>query len=207
MTRPMQQYFKLHPETPPCNVAGDYRCSVHFNNKYRLNRAKEQIASPPARVESVISLTNDFLQNMNMSKVEKPIINDPKDIDYKTLKTNYSLADERDVVWMKFTKDGYLGVVATSNDINFDIPSNCSEYDEKVEVNNPYLNIKEKVWKYNSSGILVHQLNKEWDDSFVLVFLLVDIPSCYKRGDIERAIGNYLIDNEVPIIDFFSHNY
>lgn len=41
---------------------------------------------------------------MNMSKVEKPIINDPKDIDYKTLKTNYSLADERDVVWMKFTR-------------------------------------------------------------------------------------------------------
>lgn len=82
--------------------------------------------------------------------------------------------------------------------------ANCSEYDEKVEVNNPYLNIK--GWKYNSSGILVHQLNKEWDDSFVLVFPLVDIPSCYK-GDIERAIGNYLIDNEVPIIDFFSHNY
>ena len=37
--------------------------------------------------------------------------------------------DRRDIVLLKFTKDGYLGVVAASDDINFSIPHNKSEYD------------------------------------------------------------------------------
>lgn len=63
------------------------------------------------------------------------------------------------------------------------------------------------VWIHNSSGILVHQLGKEWDESFVLVFPLANIPCGYNRYDIERAIGNMLIAEGVPVIDFYSHNY
>jgi hypothetical protein len=50
-------------------------------------------------------------------------------------------------------------------------------------------------------------LGKAWDTSFVLLFPLANIPAEFERGDLERAIGNYLIDNNVPIIDFYSHNY
>ena len=65
----------------------------------------------------------------------------------------------------------------------------------------------ELVLKYNSSGILVHKLKKEWDESFVLVFPLRKLKeSCgYSRHNIEMALGNYLIEQNVPIIDFYSH--
>lgn len=108
---------------------------------------------------------------------------------------------------MKFTTNKYLGGVAKSNDINFDIPLNVSDYDKKEWRYNSYLKRQELVWKHNSSGILAHQLGQEWDTSFVLVFPLSNIPDGYDRGDIETAIGNYLINKGVPIIDFYSHNY
>ena len=28
-----------------------------------------------------------------------------------------------------------------------------------------------------------------------------------RPSDIESGIGNYLIDNDVPILDYYSHNY
>ena len=54
---------------------------------------------------------------------------------------------------------------------------------------------------------MVHKLKKEWDESFVLVFPLRKLKeSCgYSRHNIEMAIGNYLIEQNVPIIDFYSH--
>lgn len=94
-----------------------------------------------------------------------------------------------------------------SNDINFDIPPNDSVYDSKVWKYNEYTKKAELVWKYNSSGILVHKLNKKWDESLVLVFPLRKLnESCgYGRHNIEMAIGNYLIEQKVPIIDYYSH--
>ena len=94
-----------------------------------------------------------------------------------------------------------------SNDINFDIPPNESVYDNKVWKYDEYTKKNELVWKYNSSGILVHKLKKEWDESFVLVFPLRKLKESwgYSRHNIEMAIGNYLIEQNVPIIDFYSH--
>ncbi|WP_369813894.1 hypothetical protein, partial [Halolactibacillus sp. JCM 19043] len=62
-------------------------------------------------------------------------------------------------------------------------------------------------WKYNTSGIIVHHLGKCWDESFVLLFPLKNIPGNLSRSDVERGIGNYLIDKGVPILDFYFHNY
>lgn len=188
----MQKYFKHFPGTPPID---DYRCSVH-RNTYRLGKAKEQASIPPTDVHDIIGYVNNFLKAIGIDTVESPII-DPSQVNYKKIMADNALKDLRDIIWMKFTKDGYLGVVATSNDINFDIPSSASEYDKR----------EKQEWKHNSAGILVHQLGKEWDTSFVLVFPLPNIPTGYERGDIERAVGNYLIDKKVPIIDFYSHNY
>jgi hypothetical protein len=107
---------------------------------------------------------------------------------------------------IKYVKEffGAIGIkknvlqIEKVSEINFDIPKNEADYDEKCSKNK---------WKYNTAGILVHQLNKSWNDTFVLIFPLANIPDKYKRGDIERAVGNYLIDKKVPIIDFYSHNY
>lgn len=131
----------------------------------------------------------------------------PTVVDYKKIKNDYSLKNEKDIVWMKFTTSGYPGVVAVSNDINFDVPNNTSEYDLKVEVWDPYEKCKKSEWKHNSSGIIIHKLREQWDDSFVLVFPLKNIPYGYSRHDIEKAIGNYLIKKNVPILDFYSHIY
>ncbi len=64
-----------------------------------------------------------------MNSIRVPIINEyfVKKGFYKDIKNFYNLKDIRDIVWMKFTRDGFLGVVATSNDINFHIPKNLSE--------------------------------------------------------------------------------
>lgn len=107
----------------------------------------------------------------------------------------------------KFTKDGYVGVVATSDDINFDVPNSSSDYDKKHKVYNTYLKKWEDKWVYNSSGIIIHKLGKQWDESFVLIFPLKNIPQGYGRGDVERAVGNLLIEKGVPILDFYSHIY
>lgn len=207
MINKMELYFRCLPGTPPIGVKGDHRCSVHFGNTYRLDKAREQASFSPVDVNVVTTYANDFFRSIGMNTVEEPIIYNPLQINYEKIKRDYILHELGDIVWMKFTKDGYLGVVATSNDINFDIPNNTADYDKKEWKYNFFLKQKELVWKHTSSGILVHQLDKVWDSYFVLVFPLSNIPNGYKRGDIERAIGNYLIDKDVPIIDFYSHNY
>ena len=51
--------------------------------------------------------------------------------------------------------------------------------------------------------------NYEWDEGTVLVFPLINLKKLkdLDRSDIESGIGNYLIDNDVPILDYYSHNY
>jgi len=190
-------YFSVYPDTPPRRKKGDYRCSVHYGNSYRLECAKKQLKCSPVPVETIVEYTTEFLKSIGIQTSKAPKMK-PTEIDYGRIKKENGLKDKRDIVWMKFTTDGYLGVVASSNDINFDIPTSEKDYDQKRY---------KTRWMHTSSGILVHQLQKEWDTSFVLVFPLRGIPDLYKRGDIERAVGNYLIDQKVPIIDFYSHNY
>lgn len=62
-------------------------------------------------------------------------------------------------------------------------------------------------WVHNSAGIIIHKLGKEWDESFVLIFPLKGIPNDYTRSDVETAIGNMLIEENVPILNFYSHMY
>lgn len=197
-------FFEPYPGTPPLHEKGDYRCSVHFGSDYRLNKAKEQASHSPVPVVTIIQLVNALLKAIGIQVADFDPYVRTSDIDYLKIKNQCSLQDERDIVWMKFTKDGYLGVVATGNDINHDIPASRADYDKRKRVNEWK---HQFVWIHNSSGILVHQLGKDWDESFVVVFPLVNIPCGYKRHDIERAIGNMLITEGVPIIDFYSHNY
>ncbi|MBP2033349.1 hypothetical protein J2Z42_002052 [Clostridium algifaecis] len=208
MIEKMHRFFQSFPDTPPIGVKGDYRCSVHYKNTYRLDKAKEQYSLPIVDIYDIINYTNDFLEKISIVvKTKDSNKYNPLQIDYKEIKRNNELVSVADIVWMKFTNSGHLGVVATSNDINFDIPLNENEYDKKEWRYNPYKRKNELVWKYTSSGILIHQLGEYWDTSFVLVFPLSNIPKGYNRGDIEKAVGNYLIHKGVPIIDFYSHNY
>ena len=118
-----------------------------------------------------------------------PIWNDAKkcytswDEKYNIIKEQFDLRYASDIIWLKFTEDGCLGVVADSFDINFN-------YD-------------------NSSGklIRVNDNTIKWNESCVVVFPITkDLLEIKSRKELETGIGNYLIDKGVPIIDFYSHN-
>ena len=204
----MKRYFNIYPGTPPIDVKGDYRCSVHYGNEYRLEKARKQIALPKVDRSIVADFVLEFLKRLGFNSKCNPILENPLKIDYRIFAVENELDDIRDIIWLKFTSDGFLGVVAVSNDINFEIPKNAQEYDVKIKKYNSYRKKEEYVWKYPSSGILVHQLEKRWDESFVLIFPLPNLHKTgYTRDSVERAVGNYLIDKGVPIIDFYSHNY
>lgn len=174
--------------------------SVHYDKRTRFDKAEEQAELRSKKIQEIIDYTNEFLELIEIDSTLNPIV-ESESFDnkfYKKIKEKNNLKDERDIIWMKFTEDGFLGVVATSNDINFQVPNNLSQYKEKSSHNK---------WKYNTSGIIIHHLNKQWDKSFVLIFPIKKNSKNLKRGDIERGLGNYLIKKEVPIPDFFSHRY
>ncbi len=176
--------------------------TVHNGSTTRFRRAEEQAKILPVDVDEITEVIykefSEFIAKPIKYKITESQIetNGVVTIDYKCLKDKYRLADEIDIVWMKFTKDNYLGVVADSNDINFDIPNDRNMYDEKRE---------NGLWKYNSSGILIHYLGKEWDSSFVLICPIIKFPEEKNRHFIEKSIGDFLIEKNIPILDYYSH--
>lgn len=172
--------------------------SVHFGQTYRFNKAIEEAKKNPVSVKEICDMITKFLKKIGITTNDLPEYKNPLPFNYQGIKEKFNLVDERDIVWIKFTQDGYIGVVATSNDINFNYPTSENDYEKKDEDGN---------WIFNTSGIIVHKLNKKWDESFVLVFPLAEIPDGYIRGDIEEAVGNLLIQNNVPILDYYSHIY
>lgn len=109
------------------------------------------------------------------------------DYKYDVIKNKFNLCKPSDIVWIKFTTKGHVGVVAKSFDINFDV---------KTSDGQPI-----------SSTVLVEEVGEAWDKSFVMIFPMTsEILGNRSVGDLELGIGNYLIDKKVPIIDFYSHN-
>lgn len=207
MINNVQTYFREDPEASYYKDEKKYWQSVHGKSFSRYNKAKKEVSEKTTvPIETIIEYVNEILKLIGITEVKNSIMN-PSEVDYTLIKKEFELDDEKDIVWIKLTKDGYVGVIAVSNDINFDIPPNDSVYDEKVWKYNEYTKKNELVWKYNSSGILVHKLNKKWDESLVLVFPLRKLnEKCgHSRHNIEMAIGNYLIEKNVPIIDYYSH--
>lgn len=168
----------------------------------RFEKAKEQADLKPLELCDVIEHVNDCLSELDIAVVEDPVVilndsstNDKLEMEkseYDKIPSYSKLKDEKDIVWIKFTKGRHLGVVATSNDINFNFPKSKCDYVKK---------------EYLTSGIIVHRLGEEWDMSFILVFPLIGLSKTKKRKCVEYKIGNYLIDKKVPILDYYSHRY
>ena len=175
------------------NLMGS-KSSVHTKNDFRFKRAEEQANLPKPSIEDIIEYTNEFLEILNMKKTESPIVQNP----------NPDSFNNPDIVWMKFTCDGHLGVVAVGDDINFDISPSEKAYNE---TNDGKPKSRKNDWKHNTSGIIVHHLGKKWDEKFILVFPLLDISTDFSPRDIEAGIGNYLIDKGIPILDYYSHKF
>ncbi|EEV33781.1 predicted protein [Enterococcus gallinarum EG2] len=156
----------------------------------RCTKAAEELRKQKYPIDQIISFTIEFLQKYGLknAQCEYLVGNNVSNLltprarynKYNEIQRKFQLNSRKHLVWMKFTKSGYLGVVAASDDINFDLT--------------------------NTSGEIISHLKQDWDKSFILVFPLPNI--CDKeRSDIECGIGNYLIKKDVPILDFYSHRY
>lgn len=180
----LKKYKKIPNDCPKYDRNNpDYRCSVDYDKtNYRKNKAKHETTREKVSVFEILNLINSFLNDIEIKS--NCILIDGLDVlmtvNYEHIKRQYKLDSQSDIVWMRFTTDGYLGVVASSNDINFDYNTN--------------------------SGKLIKSVNKEWDKNRIIVVPLPNIKGRNERVMIEKMIGNYLSDNKVPIIDLYSHN-
>ena len=204
------------------------KSSVRYENKkqenFRIAVAHKQATLNAVPIDTIINHVNCFLSSLKMPLVKNPTFTDynldddmmvTKDF-YDKIQREYKLNKYDDIVWMKFSdegiaKCGYLCTVATGADINFRIPSDESDYCAKCERDyrskTSYLHLRSDDYEYNSCGVIMHKLQKSYDTKFVLVFPLNNIPDQLKRGDIEAGIGNYLIAQGVPILDYYSHKF
>lgn len=168
---------------------------------FRLEKAREQYELPAVSKDDIKRLVNDFLLSLNMKVISNPEYS-PRKVEDRAIgirRINYSKiwddnkpeqAEKEDIVWIKFVeakeeKDRYISVVGVGCDISF----------------------TDNTKNTTSSGKIIKELDLEWDDKEMFIFPLKNIPAGLKRSDIESGIGNYLIDNGVPILDFYSHNF
>ena len=120
----------------------------------------------------------------------KIYVYDVYDKKYDIIIDKFNLERVNDILWFKFTNKGHLAVVASSCDINWDSSNSC--------------------------GILVDEVGEVFDSTFVYIFPLTqqmirtkaESNSYYRKyssAELELAVGNYLSNKGVPIIDFYSH--
>lgn len=220
MIKDIEIFFAENPDTPPKTTVSTKYKERNSNWNKRIKKAHEQSRIKPIQYRQVFAYVNEFLtclEEINggvgkkeqtyavfLDGKEQTIINkgiiakeckwtvpiwdktmekysvwEPK---YSVIKEKFGLSHTKNILWLKFTQKGYLGVVAKGMDINF--------------------------FNDNTSGKLVNAVKDKWDESSILIFPLTDlILDKRDTGEIERAIGNYLISKGVPIIDFYSHNY
>lgn len=88
-------------------------------------------------------------------------------LNYEVIKRQYNLQRQSDIVWLRFTDDGYLEVVAFSNDINFN--------------------------KDTNSYKIVNHIGYEWDENKIIIIPLPDIKDRDKRELTEKMVGNYIL--------------
>lgn len=180
--------------------------SVYYKkNNRRILKAKEEYKKIPVPISVIVSYLDNFLnqvsvynrtnvENINLNQQHHDFIsrailvkNCPWNSHeyYDEIMTKYNLASVKDIVWLKFTEDGYLGVVGSGNFINFDYDTSSSAL---IKVNN-------KLKKWNETVIVIVPLTKDL------------FGQRHTRKELKRAIGNFLISKHVPIIDYYSHNH
>lgn len=166
------RFFEIPADCPMYDERNpDFRCSVDYS-PYRKERAKSEVENPPVAREYIVSQTNSFFRIM---KIDSDCI-EQENVKGKKI-TEHNLV-------LKFTKDGYLGVVATGS-----FPMNI-DFDNK-----------------RSSSRLISSVDKEWDETGSLIFTLPGV-SKEEAVLLKRGVGNFLAyGKRVPIVDFFSHNW
>lgn len=182
---------KLTP-TPICEVF------TYINEFIELLREENGYGDKNVRFDTIVldNSIHPIIDNgiiCNQLNWKSPIYDKEKrdyvewDYKYDVISSVFHTEEPKNLIWLKFTQKGHVGVVAKSFDINFD-----SKNDDGKPI---------------SSDVLVKEVGESWDKSFVMVFPMTsEILGKRSVSDLELGIGNYLIYKKVPIIDFYSHN-
>lgn len=153
--------------------------------------------------EEITTLVNIFLEQIGISinaefnnivKVKSKEEKIKGRISYTDIKQQSGISCKEDIVWIKFNRSGCISVVGVGCDIYFTSKT-------KEETSAGKINIFLKQLEADEEH--------EWDEESILVFPLIGLNKLegIDRSDIESGIGNYLIANDVPILDYYSHNY
>ena len=144
---------------------------------------------------AIVKLVNEFLEKIgiyindkfdNNVKVKSAEEKNRGRISYSDIKKESGIICKEDIVWIKLNTNGCISVIGVGCDIYF----------------------TQKTKLKTSAGKINTFLKQEWDEESVLVFPLIGLDKLsFSRSDIESGIGNYLIANDIPILDYYSHNY
>ena len=161
----------------------------------RIKKANNEQSKPAVSVEKIEELLDSCLKD---NGIEGKIIrfeDDVKKINYKEIMRNYETNEEGHLIWIEFVTSGHIAVVGAGKDIGFPRNKNVG------------------TWR-----ILSSLENAEWDETKVIVIPIKGLESIHrkKNGDyiknilrcrdgIEYFIGDYLIDNDVPILNYYQH--
>ena len=115
---------------------------------------------------------------------------DTLDKKYFEIKDKFDLERETDIIWLKMTTKGHVAVIAKGCDINWNSD--------------------------NSSGKLVQAVGEELCPDLLFIFPITrqmtrekKNPKSWERkfstAELELGVGNYLLDQGIPIIDYYSH--
>lgn len=159
--------------------------SINKSDSLRYIVAREQKKINPISVYTILTYIELVLEDLQIKHhtdlfwdlKRKPL---KRGFYSEIWKDNPGMKDKRDIVWIKFTQNGYVGVVASSTDINFD--------DD------------------NTSGRIIDSVGEKWNRDFVIIIPLENMNDKLNRQMVESIIGNSLIEKGVPILDFYSHN-
>ncbi len=130
----------------------DYRCSVEYDkSNYRINIAKIEACKETVDLSELLIYIKEFLAKFNIfyNCILFDEIDVLKILNYEYIKRQYMLNNQSDSIWLRFTKDDYLGTIASSNDINFEYSHN--------------------------SGKIIKAIGKEWNENRIIVIPLQGI--------------------------------
>lgn len=122
------------------------------------------------------------------------LVKNPNEIDFDKISSEYETNNASDIIFIQFTENGHIAVVGAGKDLAFS------------------KNKSRGTWRVISTikGI-------EWDTETVIVIPVQNIKNCrivtgenlleYRNG-VEQYLGDYLISNNVPILNYYQHkNY
>lgn len=196
-------------ENPEDFPGGGPKSSVHYRQTYRIDKGREQARHAPVSPSRVAELVKETLADLGIETAENPLMEVDSSaigpdgmvaLDYDRIAREHQLADRRDIVNIRFDREGRPVLVAVSDDVNFcPVPEDPDEFDAK----------EGDYWKFSTAAVILSALGTDWDRSQLLLFPLSGLAETgHSRHEAELAIGNSLLQSgECHLLDKFSHCY